>query len=52
MLLEDTPFIRNYSTPAVIRDDELNCKIRSLNYEQSKLFDIDQGWAKRYVKSK
>ena len=52
MLLEETPFIGNYSTPILIPDDELNCKIRSLNYEQRKLFDIVQGWAKHYVKSK
>ena len=52
VLLEETPFIGNYSTPILIPDDELNCKIRSLNYEQHKLFDIVQGWAKRYAKSK
>ena len=52
VLLEETPFIGNYSTPILIPDDELNCKIRSLNYEQRKLFDIVQGWVKRYAKSK
>ena len=52
VLLEDTPFIGHYSTPTLISDDELSCKIRSLNYEQCKLFDIIQDWAKHYVKSK
>ena len=52
MLLEDTPFIGSYTTPILIPDDKLNCKKRSLSYEQHKLSDIVQGWAKRYVKSK
>ena len=43
MLLEDTPFIGSYTTPTLIPDDELNCKTRSFNYEQRKLFDIVQG---------
>ena len=46
------PFIESYTTPALIPDDDVNCKKRSLNYEQRKIFDIVQGWAKRYVKSK
>ena len=52
MLLEDIPFIGSYCTSVLIPDDELNCKIRSLNNEQRKLFNIVQGWAKCYVKSK
>ena len=52
VLLDDTLFIGSYSTPILIPDDELNCKMMSLNYEQRKLFDIVQGWEKRCVKSK
>ena len=40
VLLENTPFIGSYSTPTLIPDNELNCKTRSLNYKQLKLFDI------------
>ena len=43
MLLEDTTFIGNYTTPTLTPDDELNCKIRSLSSEQCKLFDNAQG---------
>ena len=42
VLKEDTPFIGSYSTPILIPDDKLNCKIRSLSNEQRKLFDIVQ----------
>ena len=52
MLLEDTPIIASYTTPTLIPDDELNCKIRFFSYEQNKLFDTVQGWEKCYVKSK
>ena len=52
MLLEDTTFIGSYTAATFFPDGELNCKIRLLNYEQHKSFDIVQSWAKRYVKSK
>ena len=51
-LLEDTPFTGSCATPTLIPDNELSCKIRSLNYERRKLFDIVQGWAKRYAENK
>ena len=31
--LEYTPFLRRYTTPTLILDDELNCKRRPLNYQ-------------------
>ena len=40
VLLEDTLFIGSYSTPTLIPDDELNYKIRSLNYEQHRLLTL------------
>ena len=52
VLLRDAPFIGSYNAPILIPDDELNCKIRSLIYEQRKLFDSAQGSAKCYVKCK
>ena len=52
VLPEDPPFIGSYTTPTLISDVELDCKMRSLNYEQCKPFNIVHGWAKHYVKSK
>ena len=52
MSSEDKPLLGSYTTAILIPDDKLNCKKRSLSYEQHKLSDIVQGWGKLYVKSK
>lgn len=36
--------------PILLSDDELNCKIRSLNYDQRKIFDVIYNWAVNKLK--
>ena len=38
--------IRNNSTANILHDDEINPKIRSLNFKQRKIFDVIHAWGK------
>ena len=46
----DDACVPSTAAPVVIRDDELNEKIRSLNQKQREYFELIFDWAKRFVK--
>ena len=42
---------RNVTNISILNDNEINAKIRSLNFKQRQIFDIIHGWAKDFMKN-
>ena len=46
-IFEESSSLPTYTVPVLMRDSELNAKIRSHNENQQQLFNILQSWAKQ-----
>ena len=42
--------IRNNSRANILHDDEINAKIKSLNFQQMQIFHVIHAWRKNYLK--
>ena len=45
-----TAEIRNNSRVNILHDDEINAKIKSLNFQQMQIFHVIHAWRKNYLK--
>ena len=45
-----TAEIRNNSKANILHDDEINAKIKSLNFQQMQIFHVIHAWRKNYLK--